>query len=128
MQACPRGRYGVLSDDPAAGPLGVGAPSCVDCVPGTYSDSTGSTVCALCPPGTIGELQGAMNFSAGCTPCPDGYYNLFEGQLECLRCPTVPEIDENVSSPTYGGASASNGCVFELSGAPRARATVALAL
>ena len=118
-EACPRGRYGMLSDDPAVGPLGVGAPSCVDCIPGTYSDATGSTVCALCPPGTIGELQAAMNFSAGCTPCPDGFYNLLEGQLACLPCPTVPEIDENISSLTYmEELPPPNGCVFELSGAP----------
>ena len=119
---CPRGRYGVVSDDPAVGPLGVGAPSCVDCDAGTYSDGAGSTVCALCPAGTIGELQAATNLSAGCTPCPDGSYNLFEAQLACLACPVVPTVDENVSSPTYmEELPPPNGCVFELSAAPLSR-------
>ena len=52
--ACPIGTYGTGIE-------------CAPCVPGTYSNTTGSSTCK---------------------ECPDGYYSPIPGQKECQKCPT----------------------------------------
>jgi hypothetical protein len=79
---------------------------CNLCSAGSYSDTIGSNSCKLCSKGYSSATIGADTLET-CTPCPKGYFNLYEGQPRCLDCPagsecslySLDEYSEEVSQP-----------------------------
>lgn len=59
---------------------------CNLCSAGSYSDTIGSSSCKLCSKGYSSTTIGADSVET-CVPCPNGYFNLYEGQPRCLICP-----------------------------------------
>ena len=84
----------------AAGTFSLPGSMCIDCPPGTVSETTGSstckpcapgshtniskaTACQVCPPGTFSNTTG----SPTCIPCNPGTFSNLSNSTVCLTCP-----------------------------------------
>ncbi|CAH0519646.1 unnamed protein product [Peronospora belbahrii] len=76
-----------------------GTQFCSPCSPGTFAAGNGTTSCSACNPGQFAAKQGwtkclecpvgTFSRSKGetvCTPCPAGTYASAQGEAECLMC------------------------------------------
>jgi hypothetical protein len=98
--ACPLGFYGPL------GAQWSGTTRCLQCVGGTFSNTTGLGVClgAPCPPGSVGPWASTNRTAATCALCPAGWFSGTPGAQNCTRCPA----GTHSSSP---GASSCTGTI-----------------
>jgi hypothetical protein len=76
--------------------------SCTKCPPGTWSNTTGSSIsiCRNCPQGTWSSAEG-VNSSSLCIPCGPGRYNNISGAVSkdaCKPCPAGTYY-ENTGNP-----------------------------
>jgi len=83
-EKCSQGRYYQLAFDET---LDHPAPKCVNCLRGKYQDELHKDVCKACPPGRYGNSSVNNNNVNSCPVCKNGYYQPFESQSSCLKCP-----------------------------------------
>ena len=57
--------------------------TCLECIPGTYTNKEGMEKCLKCEPGTFNNIYKAIT----CIDCPVGYYSSLSGSTECIKCP-----------------------------------------
>eukprot|EP00753_Platysulcus_tardus_P014947 PLAT4666.1.p1 GENE.PLAT4666.1~~PLAT4666.1.p1 ORF type:complete len:1265 (-),score=566.59 PLAT4666.1:135-3875(-) len=84
-ESCPVGHAcagGKIRDCPP-GKYGVGTDQCLNCLPGSFSDTVNAVSCTDCDAGFISNFV-----RDDCVPCPRNHYNPDAGGSECLSCPT----------------------------------------
>jgi len=61
--------------------------TCKDCIPGFYQDEEGKTECQPCPKNSSSVITGSKS-SEDCKPvCKPGYYSTNNGISPCVECP-----------------------------------------
>lgn len=82
IEPCPAGQFGLN-----------GVPPCMDCAPGTFADTAGSTSCTPCPPGEFQSLPGSVQ----CNLCPSDTFAANPGTVTCDDCPEGTTSDPGAS-------------------------------
>ena len=86
---CCAGHYGAGNCTPCAEgkfqPL-ASASSCDSCAAGKYASVTGATSCTDCPSGRWGDASVALTHAGHCVQCPEGKFQVADGQSKCVKC------------------------------------------